>query len=92
MALIRVVAMEEVKHVTIWVYFEGRANGISCQIGMECVGEERGQGDPKVFILSNWRNGVTVNCSEKKLRGEVWWGRTGGESGVSLGHENLRCL
>lgn len=60
MVLIRVVAMEEVKHVTIWVYFEGRANGISCQIGMECVGEERGQGDPKVFILSNWKDGLAI--------------------------------
>lgn len=53
MALIRVVAIEGVKHVTFWVYFEGRASGISCQIGMECVGDERGQGDSKVFILSN---------------------------------------
>lgn len=60
MALIRVVAMEEVKHVTFWVYFEGRANGISCQIGMEYVGEERRQGDSKVFILSNWKDGLAI--------------------------------
>lgn len=66
MALIREVAVGAVRHVRIWVYFEGRANKFSCPIGCGVCGRERGQGDSEVYILSTWKAGLAI-CELERL-------------------------
>lgn len=75
--------------VRFWIYFEGRTKWICWWTGGDVKKEKIQFWNTKIFVLNNWKDGITINWYKKDDVKSKFWG-SGGKVGNVLGIK-IKC-